>query len=99
MSLSALRARASPARSRYQTTRARREVGLARTRANEPARRRVTATPCYEQPLVEPQFGHLWQAPFRTISVPHSWHGGASVSCTHARSFTSTTGIAGSAES
>ncbi len=26
----------------------------------------------YEQPLVEPQFGHLWQAPLRTISVPHS---------------------------
>ena len=36
-----------------------------------------------------PQFGHLWQAPLRTISVPHSWHGGASVSCTQARSFTS----------
>src|SRR5690242_12527932 len=49
----------------------------------------------YEQPDVEPQFGHLWQAPLRTISVPHSWHGGASVSWTHARSFawTSTTGI------
>src|SRR3982750_3109002 len=52
--------------------------------------------PCrYEQPDVEPQFGHLWQAPLRTISVPHSWHGGASVSWTHARSFTST-GIAAS---
>ncbi len=25
-----------------------------------------------EQPLVEPQFGHLWHAPLRTISVPHS---------------------------
>jgi hypothetical protein len=44
----------------------------------------------YEQPEVEPQLGHLWQAPLRTISVPHSWHGGASVSWTHARSFTST---------
>src|SRR5687768_12662654 len=50
----------------------------------------------YEQPLVEPQLGHLWHAPLRTISVPHSWHGGASVSCTHARSLTSTTEIAGS---
>ena len=60
----------------------------------EPALR-VAKTIAYEQPLVEPQFGHLWQAPLRTISVPHSWHGGASVSCTHARSLTST-GIDGS---
>jgi hypothetical protein len=26
----------------------------------------------YEHPLVEPQLGHLWQAPLRTIKVPHS---------------------------
>src|SRR5258705_8640330 len=34
----------------------------------------------YEQPLVEPQFGHLWQAPVRTTSGPPPGHGGASLS-------------------
>lgn len=36
----------------------------------------------YEHPLVLPQLGHLWHAPLRTISVPHSWQGGASVAAT-----------------
>src|SRR5215831_3636109 len=36
----------------------------------------------HEQPLVAPQFEHLWQAPERTMIEPHSWQVGASVSAT-----------------
>ena len=32
----------------------------------------------YEHPVVSPQFSHLWQVPFRTVSQPQRGHGGAS---------------------
>src|SRR5439155_10484748 len=32
----------------------------------------------HEQPLVEPQFSHLWQVPFLIIRKPQFAHGGAS---------------------
>src|SRR5688572_20732740 len=32
----------------------------------------------YEHPVVSPQFSHLWQVPFRTVSQPQRAHGGAS---------------------
>src|SRR5262249_49529794 len=44
--------------------------------------RRGIPLPYQLQPLVAPQFEHLWHAPERTMIEPHSWPVGASVSAT-----------------